>query len=478
MSNKGKAIKGGIWSTTATVLTTILQFGQIAILARMLTPAAFGVVSICTLVTTFFSVFVNLGFSNSIIYKQESNAKALSTLYYLNLILGVLAFTLIYFSSPLIVNFYHEPKLTKVVRLASLLFLIIYFGQIYSFLLQKELKFKAIAAIDIVGNVVGTAATILLAYLGYEELSLIYGGLALHTTRTILQVVFGRKLFTPTLHFDLSGVKDHLRFGAFNLGEGVVSFIQNNSDNILIGGMLGVKALGYYTLALQLAIFPVNKLNPIILQVAYPIIAKMKDDPQNLKKSYLKILDFLIFLNLPLLAGLFITAESVVPLLYGPGWESTFPLIKIFVVISFFSCINHPLFTLVYSKGKPNILFYLNLITLIIKLPLLYVLGKYWQVTGIAVAYLIATLVYFVLNFCIVHSLIGSFMKPFLRNTALPVAFCLLMVAVIAAYKYFVGYSGMTNTVAEITLGGIVYVGLALTFKISLTELRSLKASL
>jgi lipopolysaccharide exporter len=289
---------------------------------------------------------------------------------------------------------------------------------------------------------------------------------------------FGRKLFSPTRHFDLSGVKDHLRFGAFNLGEGVVSFIQNNSDNILIGGMLGVKALGYYTLALQLAIFPVTKLNPIILQVAYPIIAKMKDDPENLKNSYLKILDFLIFLNLPLLAGLFITAESIVPLLYGPGWESTFPLIKIFVVISLFSCINHPLFTLVYSKGKPNILFYLNLITLIIKLPLLYILGKYWQVTGIAVAYLIATLVYFVLNFCIVYSLIGSFMKPFLRNTALPVAFCLLMVAIIAAYKHFVGYSGMTNTIAEIALGGIVYVGLALTFKFSPTELRSLKASL
>ena len=100
-----------------------------------------------------------------------------------------------------------------------------------------------------------------------------------------------------------------------------MGFIQANSDNILVGGMLGVKQLGYYTLASQLAVFPISRLSPIILQVAYPILARFKGDTNELKKSYLTILDLLSYVNLPLLAGLFITADSVVPLFYGPGWE-------------------------------------------------------------------------------------------------------------------------------------------------------------
>jgi lipopolysaccharide exporter len=478
MSNTQKAIKGGLWTTTATVATTLLQFAQVAVLARLLAPSAFGVVSICTLVTNFFGTFVNLGFANSIIYKQENNQKTLSTLYYLNLILGSLIFICIYFSAPLIVAFYHEPKLESVIRLSSLSFLIIYFGQIYHFLLQRDLRFRSIAGIDIIGAVVGFAVTVILAYKGYEELALIYGGLVLQGTRTILQLFFGHRLFKPTLYFNIREVKEHLQFGIFNLGEGVVGFVQENADNIVIGRMLGVQYLGYYTLALQLAVFPINKLNPIVLQVAYPIIARMKDNASALKNSYLKIIDFLTYINMPLLAGLFITVESVVPLVYGPGWEATFPLIRIFVFVSLIICIAFPIFTIAYSKGQPKLLFYLNLITLFIKVPLVYVFGKYWQVTGVAFAYLLTAIIYLIMNLYLVRYLIGSFMKQFLLNISKPLLFCLLMMVAIHFYKQFVGYTGLLHALVEVAIGGVLYAALTLAFKFSLSDLRTLRTSL
>src|SRR5438128_264997 len=103
MSNKNKAINGGKWITISTVVYTVFQFLQVAVLAMLLIPSAFGVVSISTLIITFFNIFASLGFSNSIIYKQENDRNVLSTLYFLNLILGAIIFVVIFFSSPIII---------------------------------------------------------------------------------------------------------------------------------------------------------------------------------------------------------------------------------------------------------------------------------------------------------------------------------------------------------------------------------------
>ncbi|GAB3897668.1 MOP flippase family protein [Larkinella knui] len=478
MSTKQQAISGGKWITISTVISTVFQFLQVSILARILEPSIFGVVSVSTLIINFFFIFSNLGFSNSIISKQESDPKVLSTLYFMGLILGGTVFLIVYFSSPLVVSFYHEPRLDKVIKLASFYFLINYLGQIFLFILQKELQFKSVAIIEIIGTFTGTSIAIAMAYNGFAETSLIIGYLIMHVVRTALSIILGLKYFVPSFYFNISIIKEHLRFGLFNVGDGLIGFIQGNADNIIVGSLLGVTSLGYYTIAYQLAVFPINKLNPIILQVAYPVLAKMKGNDLELKNSYLKILDIISYLNLPLLAGLYITAESVVPLFYGPGWENTIPLIKIFVFQSFFGCLAHPLFTLAFTKGKPNLLFYLNLVTLVIKVPLLYFFGKYWHVTGIAFSYLTTTFISLILNFYIANSLIGSFIKEFFANIIKPLSFCLLMVLTIFAYKYFVGYLGMLNTIAEVIIGGLIYLTLTLMYKVSLLEIRTFRQSL
>ncbi|QMW05859.1 MOP flippase family protein [Spirosoma foliorum] len=478
MSNTKKAMNGGKWITISTVISTLFQFVQVAILARVLAPSDFGIVSISNLIIAFFTVFANLGFSNSIIYKQESDPNVLSTLYYLNLLIGLFIFIVIHISTPFIISFYHEPKLDHVLNLSSYYFVIAYFGQIYMFLLEKELRFKSVAIIDIGGTVIGSAVTITLAYNGYHELSLIIGSLVMQTIKSALQITFGRQFFKPRLFFNLGNIQEHLRFGLFGMGDGFLGFVQTNVDNIFLGGMLGVKMLGYYTIAYQLCVFPIMKLNPIILQVAYPILAKMKENTADLKKSYLKILDFISYCNLPLLAGLFITADGVVPLIYGPGWDQTAELIRIFVFVGIFICLSHPLYTIAFTKGKPNLLFYLNLGTLIVKIPLVYFFGTRWGVTGIASAFMLTTFLNMLVNFGMVHYLIGDFIGEFLKNIAKPVTFCLVMVGIISLYKSFVGYTGLVNTMVEIALGGVVYAVFTLAYKLSFSELKAYRQGL
>ena len=123
-------------------------------------------------------------------------------------------------------------------------------------------------------------------------------------------------------------------------------------------------------------------------------------------------------------------------------------------------------------------LFYLNLATLITKVPMVYFLGTYYHVMGIAVAFLVATFINLVINFVIVQYLIGDFMNSFLRNLAKPLLFCIIMVGVVAVYKSVFGYEGIANMIAEVLVGGATYGVLTLAFKLSLNEIMAYRQSL
>jgi PST family polysaccharide transporter/lipopolysaccharide exporter len=478
MSIKSKAINSGKWVTISTVIQTLIQLAQTAVLARLLDPTAFGVVNLSQMFIGFFAIFGDLGFTNTILHKQETDQKILSTVYYVSILIALTMFLCVCISSPWVADFYNEPRLAPVVIRAAIGFVVISFGSVFAILLKKELQFKSIAIIDITGNAVGFVVTIYLATKGYKELSIVYGIITIHSIRSVLEIYFGRKLFKPKLHFKLNEIYDHLTFGMYNLGETIVGFIQGNWDNFAVGKLLGTRALGVYSIALQLGYYPIAKLNPLILRVAYPLIAKLKDDDSAIKRAYLKVLDILSYFNYPLLAGLFITVESIVPLMYGSEWNDTFPLIKIFVFVSAVSCLSHPLFTVAYAKGKPKYLFYLSLVTLAVKIPLVFLLGHFWSVTGIAIALLLSEVVTLIVNLSMARSMIGSFLRPFLANIIKPIIFCALMILAVYAYKVFFGYQGIFNTIAQVVIGFSVYLVLTFKFKYTFADVKELKNSL
>lgn len=477
MSNQKKAISGAKWSTISTIVNTVLSFGQIAILARLLEASSFGMVSISTLVLTFLGIFAHFGFSNSIVYKQESDNKILSTIYYLNLIIGVSMFFVIYFGAPLLVLYYKEPRLLEVLRISAFYFPIVFMGQIYNILLEKELRFKALALTDIVTSVMGTTVTIIMAYQGFEAKALVFGLLVAQGIKMVVQNIIGRKYFSPERYFNLKEIKEHLMFGVYNIGDSLLSFANSNMDTIMIGGLLGVKQLGYYTIASQLAVYPVSRISPIITQITFPIMAKMKGNLEQLKGAYLKILDFLTYVNVPLLIGLYLMAVNVIPLIYGPGWDPTIPLIRIFVFMGIFSCISYPLSTLAYSTGRPNLLFYLNLVTAAIKFPLIYFMATHYGVMGIAVGFCIMSFITMIFAFMLTQYMVGDFMKRFLENFAKPALFSVAMAAVILLYKHFIGDTGIVHTCVQIGLGGAVYGLLTLKYKFSFAEIKNLKGA-
>ncbi|TSJ40752.1 MOP flippase family protein [Mucilaginibacter corticis] len=477
MSNQKTAINGAKWTTSATVITTILNAAQTAIIARILAPSVFGLVSICTIMLSFFQVFANLGFANSIISTQETDKKKLSTIFFSSAGLGVIFCIVINLCSPLVVSFYHEPKLAAIIPLAALNFPLIYSGQIYNTLLQKELRFKTIAVNDTLCVVASIVTTVTLAYNGFNEFAMMYGQLTWAGVRLISYTLTGIKLFRPVWHFKPKEIQDHLKFGIYSIGEGLLGFANSNLENILIGRLISLEALGYYNIAWTLAIFPIYKLNPIIMQVSFPIMAKMKDN-EGLKRAYLKIVDFITYCNFPILTGLALTALGVVPLVFGHNFLPSVPLFKVVVFVGFLSCVTTPFASLSFSKGQPKLVFLLNLIVLLVKIPVIYIAAKYFGLIGITYGYLLASIIETCVCFYFVTTLVGSILPQFLNNIYKPLSFCLAMVVALLIYQYFLGTIGLVNIIAQVVIGAAVYVGLTLKFKMSLREVMDIKKSL
>jgi len=361
VSLKAQAITGIKWTTLSTVITTILQLIQLAVLARFLDPSAFGLMALVMVVVGFSQAFLDMGISNAIIHKQEISKDQLSTLYWVNVLAGFALFIVILAISPLVASFYHEPELTMLIILVGITFLIQPFGQQFMVLWQKEMRFSEIAKIDIASKFISLMVSVYFAYEGYGVYALVYGTLAGVVVQTILFLYKGLQEHKPSFVFKISEIKEFLSFGAYQMGERSINYISANIDKILIGKFIGMEALGFYNLAWQLIIFPLSKINPIVNKVAFPLYAKVQYEPIKLSNYYTKSLSALFLITVPLLVFMFFYASEIVYIAYGTGWEVTGNLLSILVIVGLLKAAGNPSWALILAIGRADFCFWWNL---------------------------------------------------------------------------------------------------------------------
>lgn len=361
MNLKVKAVSGIKWTTFSSVTGAILQVIQLIILARLLDPTAFGLMAITAVVIGFAQAFLDMGISNAIIHKQEVSHTQLSTLYWINVLSGVMLFIIVSLCAPLIAAFYQEAVLTKIIILVAITFLIQPFGQQFVVLWQKELRFNDIAKIDIVSKLLSLITAVTFAYYGYGVYALVYGALAGTVFQTIQLVYKGLKEHRIALVFRLNEVKEFLNFGMYQMAEKTLNYFNSQIDTLLIGKLLGVEALGVYSVSKQIIMKPIQVINPIVSKVTFPIMAKIQSDIDRLKDIYLKTINLLSSINFPIYLFIAITAPELVTLMFGRQWIDAVSIVQILSIYGACRSTMNPIGSLLLAKGKPNWGFYWNL---------------------------------------------------------------------------------------------------------------------
>lgn len=418
-----KQLIGGMkWTGSATIINTGMQLLQYVILGRLLAKSDFGLMGMVTVIISFAQVFTDMGVGNAIVHRQNASHKQLSTLYWLNVFTGVTVALIVFFSAPIVAGFYNEPKLIELIHLIALIFCIIPFGQQFQYLMQKNLEFDRIAKTEITSVVLGVCLAIVLALFGVGVYALVFGQIAFHTLKSILYGIQGWSAFRPSFYFKLGEVKEFLSFGAYQMGSRSVSYFSSNIDYILIGRFLGAEALGVYTIAYQLVVVPVTKINPLITRVAFPLFAKVQNSNDSLSKGFTDMSKMLAVITFPILFGLMCTADILVPVMFGEKWEASIPLVQILSALGLLRVLMNPNGSILLAKGRADIGFKWDLGVAAIHAVAFYFVVNL-GVEAVAITYVILALVNFLLGRILLHYVIGLNGKEYFRGLSKPAIF-------------------------------------------------------
>ena len=382
-----RAARGVRWTTTSMIVVTALQLAQVAVLARLLPRTDFGLMAMITVVLSFGAAYADMGLSNAVIYRQDATRDQLSSLYWLNILAGVGVYAAVVALAPVIAAFYREPRLLHLLPLAGLMFVIAPFGQQFQALLQRSLRFRFLAAVDMCAAAVGAATAITCAFAGLGVLSLIAGQLANAGVRAATLCTIGWRSERPKLHFRWHDTMGFVSFGLYQMGERSLNQLTSNLDYLVIGRMLGPAVLGPYAIAYQLVVMPMMKMNPVLMRVAFPVFAMRQNDLATLRTGYARVSGLLAFAICPFLVALVILAPVVVPVVYGPKWADAIPLVQVLGVMALLKILANPSGAVFLAIGRANVGFWLNLGTAVVALGGFVVAATYGGAMGVAWAW-------------------------------------------------------------------------------------------
>ena len=390
MSLKQKVLTGTKWVALANIFKQILQLASLVVFARLLTPDDFGMYAILMIFVGFMTMFTDMGTGAALIHIKKPSDKLLSSVFYFNLFVGlVLSVSLVLMSSP-IALFFEVPKTKVLLEIISITFIIASFGVVQKALYEKHLNFKTITIIETFAAVVSVAIGIGAAFYGLGVFSLILQTLSLNILLVALLWIYSD--WRPLRYFALDDIKHIWQFtknlSLFN----IVNYFARNADNFLIGKFLGSPALGVYSVAYKIMLYPLQNISRTLLRILFPAFAQIQDNNKKFQKVYLRVIFFIALVTFPLMIGLIATADVLVPVLFGDKWKNLHTLLIILSPIGMIQSIVTTTGSIYMAKGNTKTLMRIGVISSAVTV-LFFVLGLPFGVEGVAFSYLISNFI-------------------------------------------------------------------------------------
>ena len=343
---KHRSIRAGAVTVMSQAMHHVISTVGTIILARLLIPSDFGLVAMVAAVKGFAALFSDIGLSMATIQKKNITHEQISTLFWINVALGVLISASISALAPVIAWFFNEPRLILITIALASTFV---FGGLtaqHQALLKRQMRFTALASIRISSVFLGLCVAVSSALNGAG-----YWSLVMMQITTALSILLGTWILSdwrPGRPTKKAGIKNMLKFGGNVTGFNVINFFARNLDNILIGRVWGAGSLGLYSKAYGLLMLPLKQINAPLASVAIPTLSTLADDPPKYQSYYLKMISFITFISTPLIVFFIICSDDIILLLLGEKW---FEAGKIFSVLGIAALIQ-PLY---HTQGQLHI---------------------------------------------------------------------------------------------------------------------------
>lgn len=464
MTLKQQAFSAGRWTVSSTILITALQFLQTIILARLLTPADFGLMAVTASLLAVFTLFADLGLSRAIIHHNNIPSDTLSSLYWLNIIVSLLLMLILVGGAPMLGILFKTPDIAPVLQTASLVFPLTALGQQFRTLAEKGLRFDVLVANEIAAAIAGFSAAIVVAANGGNVYALVAGVLFTAATSSLLAFLRLSHGHRPSWHLRLNAALPYLRFGGYMVGENLASTLNRQAD-IFIGGYIANPSfMGAFSLPRDFSLRIAQAINPILTRVGFPVMTQVKHDKEKLKSIYLQTLRITASINFPIYMALAFFSHEIVTLLFGPQWVDSAIYLQVFAAFGLLRSISNPIGSLLYAVGMAQRAFWWNLALLLI-FPSIFLLGASLNgLLGLAYSMLFSQLFVIVPVWCfLVRPACGASLWEYVHPLSPPFFISLFagMVAHIATMSF---ENAVMRLLISFGLGAVVYFTLSIRF--------------
>lgn len=380
---KGRSVRGGLLTLSSQGVQFAMQSVSTIVLAHVLAPADFGLVAMVTAITGLGQAFADLGLSEATIQHPEINHEQVSKLFWINLGIGLLLAAITVSLAPVIAWFYHEPRLKAITCVTSLIFVISGLRVQHSALLQRNMRYGALAVRDVTSYLVAVPFAILLAMRGAEYWAIVALPLTLNATGMVLS--WALTGWIPGLPRRDARVRPMIKFGGNVAASFLAMTVTRSTDNVLIGWYWGATPLGLYSRAMNLLFLPVRQLGAPARGVAVPAFSRTQNDPERMARFYLRLANIIIWIAAPLFGFLFVAATPVIVLTLGSKWRAAGPVFQILAIFALGQLLFESVTWLLISRGQSQRLLKLVLIVCPIAAAS-YAIGLPFGIRGVALS--------------------------------------------------------------------------------------------
>ena len=329
-----RSVRATVATTAAAGLDFTVRLGSVAVLARLVSPADFGVVMMAGAVVAVAEQFRDLGLSTATMQRPDLSEAEVTNLFWINAGAGALLALLLCAVSPLVAALLDDPRLIPIICALSLTLPVGGLAVQHQALLGRSLRLGRLATVRVAASIAATGLAVWLALRGAGCWALLWREVA----RAVLLTAGTWCLmpWKPGPPRDLAGIRPHLRFGANVLGSNLLGALAASCDRLILGGFAGPAAVGVYRQAAQLVATPTDQLLGPLYQVAQPALSRVQHEPERYRRGYARLLTLVSIVTMPVSLFLAVFAEEATLVLLGPGWSEAVPVVRILCIAAVF----------------------------------------------------------------------------------------------------------------------------------------------
>jgi PST family polysaccharide transporter len=436
MNLRQQAAKGIVWSAIQKIGNQGVSFVVFFCLARLLAPEAFGLIALASVFLAFVQIFLNQGFAEAIVQREELEPEHLDTAFWVSLIISILLTIISISIADIVAQGFQQPELTPIIRWLSLGFLLSAFNSVQQAIFRRNLAFKPLAIRSLVASFFGGIVGVTMAFLGCGVWSLV--GQQLTNNIAGILVLWWASDWKPGFKVSKKHFHELFHFGINILGFNLLNFFNRRSDDFLIGYFLGPTALGYYTIAYRLLLLMTNLLTNTMAQVALPTFSRLQSQPEKMRRAFYTATQLSSLVAFPAFLGMAILAPEIVPLVFGENWLPSVPVMQILSIIGILHAIEYFNQSVILAMGKPDLRLKINAVNAVGNV-IGFLVVVHWGIIAVAAAYVIRGYLFLPLPLWAIYKLIKINFKTYVSQFFAPLVSAIIMVSLITAIKIYGG---------------------------------------